>query len=101
MVVMLWIVVFVVKDTFRTIPTVEAYGAGVCCSRQNLIAVKLLITFPNFVRWQCLITRNVAEPSSSNRWVSLLNEACPINELSRGSVLGLKFSQTSREQDVS
>ena len=35
MVVMLWIVVFVVKGTFRTIPTVESYGAGVFCSRQN------------------------------------------------------------------
>jgi hypothetical protein len=35
MVVMLWIVVFVVKGTFRTIPTVECYGAGVFCSRQN------------------------------------------------------------------
>jgi hypothetical protein len=34
-VVMLWIVVFVVKGTFRTIPTVESYGAGVFCSRQN------------------------------------------------------------------
>jgi hypothetical protein len=32
---MLWIVVFVVKGTFRTIPTVESYGAGVFCSRQN------------------------------------------------------------------
>jgi hypothetical protein len=38
---MLWIVVFVFKGTFRTIPTVESYGAGVFCSRQNLIAVKL------------------------------------------------------------
>jgi hypothetical protein len=39
--VMLWIVVFVFKGTFRTIPTVGSYGAGVFCSRQNLIAVKL------------------------------------------------------------
>jgi len=35
MVVMLWIVVFVVKGTFCTIPTVESYGAGVFCSHQN------------------------------------------------------------------
>ena len=35
MVVMLWIVVFVVKGTFRTIPTVESYGAGDFCSCQN------------------------------------------------------------------
>jgi hypothetical protein len=35
MVVMLWIVVFVVKGTFRAIPTVESYGAGDFCSRQN------------------------------------------------------------------
>jgi hypothetical protein len=40
---MLWIVVFVVKGTFRTIPTVESYGAGVFCSCQNpyIVAVKL------------------------------------------------------------
>jgi hypothetical protein len=25
----------VVKGTFRTIPTVESYGAGVFCSHQN------------------------------------------------------------------
>jgi hypothetical protein len=31
----LWIVVFVVKGTFCTIPTVESYGVGVFCSRQN------------------------------------------------------------------
>jgi hypothetical protein len=35
MVVMLWIVVFVVKSTFHTIPTVKSYGVGVFCSRQN------------------------------------------------------------------
>ncbi len=35
MVVMFVIVVFVVNSTFRTIPTVESYGAGVFCSRQN------------------------------------------------------------------
>jgi hypothetical protein len=31
-----------VYGTFRTIPTVESYGAGFFCSLQNLIAVKLL-----------------------------------------------------------
>ena len=41
MVVMLWIVVFVFKGTFRTIPTVESYGAGVFVPARTLIAVKL------------------------------------------------------------
>jgi len=35
MVVMFVIVVFVVNGTFPTILTVESYGAGVFCSRQN------------------------------------------------------------------
>ncbi len=59
-----------------------------------------LITFPIFVRWQRLIARNVAELSSSNRGVSYLHEACHIDELSRGSVLGLKFSQTTSDRNV-
>ena len=47
------------------------------------------INFPNFVRCQRLMARNVAELSSSNRGDSHLNEACRIDEMSRGSVLGL------------
>jgi hypothetical protein len=42
MVVMFVIVVFVVNGTFRTIPTVESYGAGVFVPARTLIAVKLL-----------------------------------------------------------
>jgi len=42
MVVMFVIAVFVVKGTFRTIPTVESYGAGVFVPARTLIAVKLL-----------------------------------------------------------
>jgi hypothetical protein len=40
----LWDCCVGVCGTFRTIPTVESYGAGVFCSGQNpyLIAVKLL-----------------------------------------------------------
>jgi hypothetical protein len=38
----MWIVVFVVYGTFRTIPTVESYGAGVFVLARTLIAVKLL-----------------------------------------------------------
>jgi hypothetical protein len=44
---------------------------------------------------QRLIARNDRELFSSNRGVSHLNEACRIDELSRGFVLGLKFSQTT------
>jgi len=59
-----------------------------------------LITFPIFVRWQRLIARNLAELSSSNRGVSHLHEAHRIDELSRGSILGLKFSQTTSKRNV-
>jgi len=43
MVVMFVIVVFVVNGTFRTIPTVESYGAGVFVPARMDLAVKLLI----------------------------------------------------------
>ncbi len=59
-----------------------------------------LITFPNFVRWQHLAARNVAELSSSNRVVSHFNEACHIDELSKGSVLRWKFSQTISDRNI-
>ena len=48
-----------------------------------------LKTFPNFVRCQRLLARNVAELSSSNRGVSHLHETCCIDELSKGFVLGV------------
>jgi hypothetical protein len=41
-----------------------------------------------FVRLQRLIARNVRELFSSNRGISHFYEACRINEVSRGSVLG-------------
>ena len=59
-----------------------------------------VITFPNFDHWQHLIAKNAAELSSSNRSVSHLNEACRIDELSRGLALGLKFSQTTSDWNV-
>ena len=37
---------------------------------------------------------------SSNRGISHLNEACHIDKLSRGFVLGLKFSQTTSDRNV-
>jgi len=43
MVVMFVIVVFVVNGTFRTIPIVESYGAGVFVPARTNLAVKLLI----------------------------------------------------------
>jgi hypothetical protein len=59
-----------------------------------------LITFPNFVHSQRLIARNVRKLFSSNCGISYLHEACPIDELSKGSVLGLKFSQTTSARNV-
>ncbi len=57
----------------------------------TIVLIKLrasLITFPNFVRWQRLIARNLAELFISNCGISFLHEACRIDEMSRGSVLG-------------
>ena len=58
-----------------------------------------LITFPNFARWQRLIARNVCELFSSNRGISHLHKACCMDELSRGFILGLKFSQQLWDSD--
>jgi hypothetical protein len=44
-----------------------------------------------FVRSQPLIDRNVAKLFSSKRGILHLNEACCINEVSRGSGLGPKI----------
>jgi hypothetical protein len=46
----------------------------------------LLITFPIFVPSQCLKARNVCELFSFNCGVSHLNEACCIDDVSRGSL---------------
>ena len=45
-----------------------------------------LITFPIFVPSQRLIARNVRKLFSFNRVVSHLNEACRIDDVSRGSL---------------
>ena len=50
-----------------------------------------LITFLLFVPNQRLITGNVHELFGSNRGNSHLNEACRIDDLIRGSVLGPKI----------
>jgi len=47
--------------------------------------------FPIFVRLQRLIARNDYELFSSNHVVSHFYEACRIDELSRGSVLGYEI----------
>ena len=44
--------------------------------------------------------RNDHELFSSNRGISHLNEARRIDKLSRGSILGLKFSQTTSDQNI-
>ena len=58
------------------------------CAHLNLELRKCLITFPIFVPSQRLIARNVRELFSSNRGISHVEEACGIDEVSRGSVLG-------------
>ena len=64
------------------------------------IAAKLLITSTIFVSSHRLIASNVCKLYSSNRGISHLHEACCIDELSRGSFLGLKFSQTTSARNV-
>ena len=65
-------------------------GAYICTQLFNELR-NHLITFLLFVRWQRLITRNDRELFSSNRGASHLNEACRIDDLSRGSVLGYEI----------
>ncbi len=64
--------------------------AQICAQLFNELRASL-ITFPIFVRCQRLIARNDRELFSSNRGISHLNEACCIDELSRGSILGYEF----------
>ena len=73
--------------------------AHICATFINELRASL-ITFLLFVPWQRLIARNLAELFSSNRGISHLNETCRVDELSRGSVLGLKFSQTTNDRNV-
>ncbi len=98
-------------QTTRTISWSRTYG---CCFKMltgiPLLAHKCatfinelrtrLITFLLFVPWQHLTARNDRKLFSSNCGVSHLNEACNIDDLSRGFVLGLKFSQTTSDWNV-
>jgi hypothetical protein len=56
------------------------------CAHLNLELRKCLITFPIFVPSQRLIARNVRELFSFNRGISHLNNACRIDDVSRGSL---------------
>jgi hypothetical protein len=64
--------------------------AHICATFFNKLRARL-ITFPIFVRWQHLIARIICKLFSSNCVVSHLNEACCIDELSRGSILRKKI----------
>jgi prenyltransferase beta subunit len=68
MVVILWIVVFVVYGTFRAIPTVESYGAGVFCSGRTLIAVKLLRTISRQISFEFLFIKTCPPDKLHNRF---------------------------------
>jgi hypothetical protein len=56
------------------------------CAHLNFVLRDCLITFPIFVLSQRLIARNVHELFSFNCGVSHLNEACCIDDVSRGSL---------------
>ena len=56
------------------------------CAHLNFELRDRLITFPIFVLSQRLIARNVRELFSFNRGISHLNEACRIDDVSRGSL---------------
>jgi hypothetical protein len=59
-----------------------------------------LISFSFFVLSQLLIARNVRELFSFNRGISHLNEACRIDDVSRGSLSCSKFSQTTSDRST-
>jgi hypothetical protein len=56
------------------------------CVHLNFELRDCLITFPIFVLSLRLIARNVRELFRFNRGVSHLNEACRIDDVSRGSL---------------
>jgi hypothetical protein len=56
------------------------------CAHLDLELRKCLITFLLFVRCQRLIARNDRELFSFNRGISHLNNACRIDDVSRGSL---------------
>ncbi len=82
-----------VKNLITALPLV----AHTCASLQIELRASL-ITFRMFVRWQRLTARNVAELFSYNCGVSHSYAACCIDELSRGSIRGMKFSQTTSDR---
>ena len=61
------------------------------CAHLNFELRDCLITFPFFVLSQRLIARNVRELFSFNRGVSHLNNACRIDDVSRGSLSCYEF----------
>ena len=70
------------------------------CAHLNFELRDCLITFPIFVPSQRLIARNVRELFSFNHGISHLNEACRIDDVSRGSLRVLKFSQTTSDRST-
>jgi hypothetical protein len=72
------------KTCFDTLTGIRLWAQ--ICAHLNLELRKCLITFPIFVPSQRLIARNVRELFSFNRGVSHLNNACHIDDVSRGSL---------------
>ncbi len=68
--------------------------AHICTINFNKLCGRL-ITFQIFVHWQCLIAQNVAELFNLNRgiWVSVKGSRA--KDMSRGSILGMRFSQAT------
>jgi hypothetical protein len=60
----------------------------VFCSRRNLIAVKMFITFQIFVRLLRLIAQNVAELSNFISGLRFRVRGSHAKDVSRGSVMG-------------
>jgi hypothetical protein len=82
---------FACRVSYKSVPlTALPLRAQICAQLFNELRA-CLITFPIFVRCQRLIARNDRELFSSNRGVSHLNEACRIDALSRGSILGYEI----------
>jgi hypothetical protein len=74
------------RHTLKNILTGIQLWAHIC-AHLNFELRDCLTTFPIFVPSQRLIARIVRELFSFNRGVSHLNEACRIDDLSRGSLL--------------
>ena len=70
------------------------------CTHLNFELRDCLITILIFVLSQRLIARNVRELFSFNRGVSHLNEARPIDDVSRGSLLCYKILTKTSARNV-